>query len=633
MLSLVGLSMRFGGKILFKDVNLQLNPGQHYGLVGANGSGKSTLIKILSREMTPEAGDVAYPTQFSVGTLKQDQFLYEDTKILDVVLMGKPQLWKAWQDKDKLFEKEEFTETECHILDDLEKIIADHHGYTAPSEAAKLLEGLGLETSRHEMPMHTLSGGYKLRVLLARLLFSHPDILLLDEPTNHLDIISIRWLEEYLKDFPGTLLVSSHDRHFLNTITDYIVDVDYQTMRLYKGNFDQFLITKQEYRFHAEKAREKHEKRRDDVQDFVDRFKAKASKARQAQSKAKMVDRLNEEINAIELAPSSRLSPILRFDLCRPSGVIALKVNGISKSYGTKKVLHDVSFEVERGDRIGFIGPNGIGKSTLLEILMENNVRDSGTFEWGFATHIAYFQQDLSREVSGTISILDWLGQFDKNMSQELLRNILGRVLFTKDDVEKPVNVLSGGETARLILAKMMVLKHNVLIFDEPTNHLDMEAIETLLEALKTYEGTILFVSHNRYFVSNLANRIIEMTDKGLKDFRCTFEEYLEKQQQDHLAPIRKKVKEVESPRQSNPSYDAAKNDRKNKSQQEKKAAAAEEKCHKIEVKIKELDDKLATEGFYSSASQAEIQKLLSEKEALEKALESAMADWEKASY
>ncbi len=625
--------MRFGGKILFKNTSFQLNPGNHYGLIGANGSGKSTLIKVLTHEMTLEEGDFTIPSQLKVGTLKQNHFLYENVPIVDTVLMGNTKLWQAMEEKNKLFEKPEFTEEECHILADLEKVIEDEDGYSAESVAGKILEGLGLPDRVHRQTLSTLSGGYKLRVLLAQVLFSKPDILLLDEPTNHLDLYSIKWLEEYLSNFPGTLLVSSHDRDFLNRICNYTLDLDYQKITSYKGNYDDFLLTKAAQQEQKEAAFNKHEKKRDDMQEFIDRFKAKASKARQAQSKMKMVEKLEEEMADFDFSNSTRLYPNLKFEPYRPSGAIALKVNDIHKSYGTKQVLHGISFEVERGDRVALLGANGIGKSTLLEILTNHLKCDQGSWEWGHAAQFAYFPQDHMREVHGQISLLHWLSEQDPQTPEQRLREILGRVLFTGDDVKKSVHVLSGGETARLILAKMMLLKHNVLIFDEPTNHLDMEAIETLLDALSLYTGTIIFVSHNRHFVSQLANRIIEISEKGIQDYRCNYEEYIEKRELDLLSKkdLRQAKEKSSESQDGKVKHQEQKNQRNSKSQLEKAVASAEKKCQQLEEKIKALDKVMAAENFYHQTSNDEIQKLLKQKEDLDKQLMEAMKVWEEA--
>lgn len=627
MISAVNLSMRYGAQVLFRPISFQLNPGQHYGLVGANGAGKSTLIKIMTGEITPISGDVAVPSQLRIGTLKQNQFMFDDVAIIDVVIMGKEKLWKAFQEKEDLLNHTHFTETECEELAELEKIIDDHNGYSARSEAANLLEGLGILAKVHDEPMRILSGGYKLRVLLAQVLFSSPEILLLDEPTNHLDLHSIRWLEGYLNNFPGTLLISSHDRDFLNGVCNHIIDLDHETVKIYKGNFEDFLETKAEEKVLKDAILEKQGKRRDDMQEFIDRFGAKASKARQAASKAKLVEKLTAEMDSIDLTPSSRMYPKIRFDQVRPSGQIVLKVKELAKSFGEKRVLNGISFEIEKGERVALLGANGIGKSTLLEILTNNHQPNSGEFQWGFATYPSYFPQDHKREVNGKNTLLEWLSQQDPVAPEQKLREILARVLFTGDEVKKQVGVLSGGETARLILAKMMLQKHNVLIFDEPTNHLDMEAIEALLEALDNYEGTVIFVSHNRHFVSHYATRVLELSHEGARDYKCSFAEYLAKRDVDLLAANLKDRKKKEDKTEQKAVFQEQKTDRNSKNQQDKKQAQLEKKIQKLEDDLKKVDEELAKEEFYRKPK-AEQAVVLQRKEQLDKELEATLEEW-----
>lgn len=633
MITATNLTMAYGSKTLFKNVSFQLNPKQHYGLIGANGAGKSTLVKILTGDIIPEAGDVSIPPQVTIGTLKQNHYLFENERILDVVLMGNISLWNALQSKEELLAHDHFTEASCKKLENFEKTIAEHNGYSAPSEAAKLLEGLGIYANVHEKPLSVLSGGYKLRVLLAQVLFSNPAILLLDEPTNHLDLHSIRWLEDYLKDFPGTILISSHDCDFLNAICDYTLDLDHQTIKLYKGNYNDFLELKASDLELRMSQMEKQEKKRDDLQNFIDRFKAKATKARQAQSKAKLVEKLEESMAQSELSPSIRMYPKLQFDQCRPSGAIALTIKDIHKSYGPKQVLHGVSLEVERGDRLAILGANGIGKSTLLEIITQYTEATAGTFHWGHAVQVAYFPQDHKREVHGDISLLDWLRQFDREIPEQRIRDYLGRVLFSGEDVKKSVSVLSGGETARLILAKMMLMKHNVLIFDEPTNHLDMEATEALLEALENYPGTVIFVSHNRHFVAKIATRIAEISEEGIKDFKLTFAEYLAKRDTDLLTAKGSQRRQdsdsnfaKETQKQK---FENQKNQRNLKAQLEKRIHILEVKCEDLEKKIKQTEETLSTEGFYQKTSPAKVQELLNTKALLESQLAEAFKEWE----
>ncbi len=634
MLTINQLSMRFGAKILFKNVNLQFNTGNRYGLIGANGSGKSTLIKILAGEVAPEKGEIVKPSQMTLASLSQDHYLFKNQNILDIVLQGRKQLWEAMVKKKRLLETESFEEKECFALMELDKAIEEHKGYAAEGEAAKLLEGLGIRGEVHSKPIEILSGGYKLRVLLAQVLFGNPDILILDEPTNHLDLYSIKWLEGYLKQFSGTLIITSHDRDFLNGICTHIADVDYGTIKIYKGNYDQFQQQKQLNRELKELLLKKHEKRRSDLQEFVDRFGAKATKARQAQSKEHLIEKIEDEMEALDLTPSSRIYPNLSFECVRPSGVRVLQVQGIEKSFNQKKVLDKVTFEVERGERIAILGPNGIGKSTLLEIIASKLIADCGKFEWGHATTLGYFPQDHRHEVNGNHSLLEWLGQFDRNIPQEKLRDMLGRVLFSGDAVDQSIQSLSGGETARLILAKMMLKKPNVLIFDEPTNHLDIEAIEELIRSLSSYQGTLIIVSHNRYFVSHLANRIIEISYQGIKDFKGTYPEYLAKQERDFLAshlPLSQRYSDEQKQTLgiSSTSYQDQKKARNTNAQMKKKIMQAEERCHAIEQKIKAIDQTMAQTEYYTKSSPQEQMQLANERECLEKELLLAMEEWE----
>ncbi len=625
--------MRFGAKILFNDISLQFNPACRYGLVGANGSGKSTLIKILTKEMEAEHGSCLIPQQYSMGLLNQNHYLFENELIIEVVLRGNQKLWGALVDKKTLLEHENFTEEECEKLDRLEKCIAMEGGYTAESEAAKLLEGLGIGEEWHRKPLKSLSGGYKLRVLLAQTLFSKPDILVLDEPTNHLDIYSIKWLEIFLKNFEGTLLVVSHDRQFLDIVCTHIVDLDYGTLKIYKGGYEEFVAQKQQNRELKEQQLEKQERRRSDLQGFIDRFQAKASKAKQAQSKAKLVEKLETEMDALDLSPSSRIYPTFNFTPLRDSGVKVLEVKGISKSFGKKQVLHNVSFEVERGEHIAILGPNGIGKSTLLEILMGNLQPCVGTFAWGYATRCAYFPQGHKSEHSHKESLLDWIGQFDPEASQEQLRNLLGQVLFSGDRVLQPLSILSGGEIARLMLAKMMLLKPNVLLLDEPTNHLDMEAIDELTRSLEVFNGTVIIVSHNRHVVSKVANRILEITPEGLSDFRGTYHEFIEKKERDYLSAEFSLNQRTNAPKvEAMASYADLKKQKTLKAQLKKKVSDAEERCHRLEKELDKLHSQMSDDGFYERTSREEQRKAVDLKAQLEAQLSSAFSSWEEAS-
>jgi ATPase subunit of ABC transporter with duplicated ATPase domains len=650
MLIVNNLGMRFGSKILFKDVSVQFAPGGRYGLVGSNGCGKTTFLKILTTEIPSEGGEVVVAHDGHVSTLRQDHFTFDNETIIDTVLIGDRLLWESLTKKETLLAKQHFDDKDHEQLASLEEMIGRRDGYAAKSQAGKLLEGLGIQGKYHLDPLKTLSGGYKLRVLLAQVLFSKPEILLLDEPTNHLDIFSIKWLEDYLISFRGILIVSSHDREFLNKVCTHIADVDYGTIKIYKGSYEHFKEMKKQEREQSEFRLQNQEKRKEQIQGFVDRFRAKASKARQAQSKMRLIEKLEDEMEANDLIPSSRMYPHLNFEVCRPSGIVPLAVQGISKTFGNKLVLKDVSFELARGDKLAIIGPNGIGKSTLLKTLTNNLIQDSGTFKWGYESHVAYFPQDPSLESEGDKTLLDWLGQFDSDCPQQKLREILAKVLFSGDDVNKRVDVLSGGESSRLVLAKMMLLKHNVLIFDEPTNHLDMEAIEELTKALQNYQGTLLFVSHNAYFVTAIATRVIEITLEGIKDFQGTYPEYVALRELDYLSSavsLKQRFSKqfdtsghengiqgtpVNGDGKSTLSYEDRKQMRNRKSQLKQSIDKLEKQCHNLEQKVAKMDQLFAAEGFYNTTSVDKQQEFLLEKLQIEKQLQETLEKWEEQS-
>lgn len=532
MLTCTNLSKSYGARTLFSGASLQLNAGRRYGIVGANGSGKSTLLRILAGDEEASDGEIQLPRRARVGVLRQDHFRYENDRIVDVVMMGRPELWEALVAKEALlagdpdaFDVDRFGE--------LEETIARHDGYSMESTASEILEGLQIPTEVHHRPLSILSGGFKLRVLMAQTLASDPDILLLDEPTNHLDILSIRWLEKFLLGFKGVVAVVSHDHRFLNNVCTHIVDVDYERVTTYRGNYEDFERQKREDRERLESEIAQREKQVADHKAMIERFKAKPTKARQAQSKAKLV----EKIVIDDLPRSSRRYPRFVFKAKRPSGKEVLELDAIAKSYDKNRVLDGVSLTVQRGDRLAIIGPNGIGKSTLLKIAVGEVQPDGGDVRWGYETHRGYFAQD-HREVTagaGRATVESWLADLCPGENTGFVRGKLAQVLFERDDVEKRVATLSGGEAARLLFSKLMVLEPNVLVLDEPTNHLDLEGIEALAGALEKYDGTIVFVSHDRWFVSRLATRIVEITRAGVQDFRGTYEEYLAALGDDHL--------------------------------------------------------------------------------------------------
>lgn len=524
MIILNQVAMGHGARVLFTEVSLKLNKNQRYALVGANGTGKSTLMQLIAGTESPSDGNIAIPKNTTLGWLKQDQFKYEETNILDVVFQGKPKLWEAWQEKEELLTTPEYTEQIGYRLAELEETIAHYDGYTADTTAINMLIGLGVAEEYHNKPLKMLSGGYKLRVLLAQTLFANPDILLLDEPTNHLDILSIAWLEKYLKsEFIGLLLFISHDVEFINKLADKILDIDYGEIREYSGQYHKFLTEKAEIEQQKLSEKKHLEDKIANMQAFVDKFKAKASKARQAQSKMKQI----EKIELPDVKHSSRIAPNFIFTINRPSGKSVLTVNNLSKNYGDKNIFNKVSFSIRRGEKIVIIGANGIGKSTLIKTLMNKITPDQGDYEWGAETHINYLSQDHHDLLKEHQTLQNWLADHASKSTTQDVRNMLGRVLFTKDDHEKDVLTISGGEAARLLIARIMLNPGNVLIMDEPTNHMDLESITNLGKALENYQGTLLLVSHNRDLIKHVANRIIFINENNIIDFHGGYEEFL----------------------------------------------------------------------------------------------------------
>jgi ATPase subunit of ABC transporter with duplicated ATPase domains len=531
MISLSNLSKYYGDQVLFEGVSLQFNRGERYGIVGANGCGKSTLLKILCGDESASDGELAIPKRAVLGVLRQDHFEYEEDRILDVVMMGNASLWSAMEEKEKILAKaEDYFDGDRYA--ELEEIIVQGDGYGLEARAGEILEGLGIASALHEQPLSTLSGGFKLRVLLAQVLASEPDALLLDEPTNHLDILSIRWLEEFLQGFRGVALLISHDHRFLDTVATSIVDVDYETIKSYPGNYAHFVRAKREERERREAEIEKREAEIAGHKAFVERFRAKASKARQAQSKLKAIDRIEIE----SLPESSRRYPRFRFEQKRPSGKQVIELKGITKRYDDLTVLDGIDLTIQRGERVAIIGPNGIGKSTLLKVMMDVIPADTGNVEWGYETHPGYVAQDHREQIgSRRQSLDDWLGQFCPAQGIGFVKGHLAAVLFSGEESKKKLEALSGGEAARLMFARQAVEKPNVLILDEPTNHLDLEAIEALVRAVQDYDGTLVFVSHDRWFVNELATRIVEITPEGVRDFNGSYDEYLARAGEDHL--------------------------------------------------------------------------------------------------
>ena len=631
MINLTDLAINFGNKSLFENSSLTFDPGKCYGIVGANGTGKSTLLRLISGDEKPVSGTISVPAKINIGVLRQNHFQFENITVTEVVLLGKPKLCDAMREKNKILQSEKFEGETGIRLGQLEEIIAEEDGYVAEPFAAEILSGLGIDEQYHTGPMSALSGGYKLRVLLAQLLFQQPDVLLLDEPTNHLDIISIRWLENYLSSqFKGTLLVISHDRNFLNAVASNIVDIDYEELRLYSGNYEQFLESKLLAETQKLKELETFKRKTAEMQAFIDRFRAKATKARQAQSRVKQLDKMEVP----EVKQSSRISPSFCFEQSRHSGRTVLTVNNLCKSFAEKTVLKNISFEIQRGEKVAIIGPNGIGKSTLLKIILDEITADEGIFEWGYETKISYFAQDHHEQLDGKINSFDWLYSYAPHESIGTIRGLLGRVLISGDEALKQVSVLSGGESARLLFARIMLEKNNVLILDEPTNHMDLEGVEALGDALNKFDGTVVLVSHYRHFVEKVADHILEMTSDGIRDFSGSYNEYLENFGEDHLGRTvsvsskKTPAGKLES-QQKKLSFEERKNLQREISKLNKQAARFELLVEETEKKISEIESKFGIEDFFQITSREEVNRLKAEKGRLSQQLSGHLKQWE----
>jgi len=632
MITASDLGKDFGAQTLFQRASFQLNPGGRYGLVGANGSGKTTLLRMFAGQEEPSIGSVSRPRKLRLGILEQDHFRFEELPIIEVVMMGHETLWNAMTEKDAVLEKAD-TDFDADRYAELEDIVVSMDGYSFEARAGEILEGLGIPSEQHRQPLSTLSGGFKLRVLLARVLASDPDCLFLDEPTNHLDILSIRWLEKFLLDYPGCAVVISHDHRFLNNVCTHIIDVDYETVTLYTGNFRVFTKAKEQERARKEAEIAKREKEIAGHQAFVDRFRAKNTKARQAQSKVKQIEKL-----AIERLPrSSRRYPLFGFTQQRPSGKQVLEIKGVGKSFGDKRVLNGVDLNLRRGDRLAVIGPNGIGKSTLLKIIMGHLDADAGTLEWGHQIFPGYFAQDhreLLADSQGTVE--SWLSAACPGQSVGWVRAQLARVLFSGDEVEKKVASLSGGEAARLIFARLAVDHPNVLVLDEPTNHLDLEAIEALVEALKAYDGTLIFVAHDRWFVSHLASRILEITPDSLSDYPGTYDEYLANCGDDHLdveaANLRaKRQRKKGATARDTRSPDAdAKLSAKRKKELSLRLEVVTVAVEQAETRVEAIDTEFCRDGFFEETPDKKVRALQSERARLENEIAKLMDEWER---
>jgi ATPase subunit of ABC transporter with duplicated ATPase domains len=631
MITVTDLAKAYGSQTLFADVNFQLNPGCRYGLVGANGSGKSTLLRIVSGTEEASQGTISIPKRLQLGVLDQDHFRFESTPILDVTMMGHQQLWDALAEKDRILEaSEDHFDGERYA--EIEDLILSLDGYSFEARAGEILEGLGIRTEFHRQPLSTLSGGFKLRVLLAQVLAADPGCLLLDEPTNHLDILSIRWLEKFLATYRGCAVVISHDHRFLDNVCTHVLDIDYETVTLYTGNYTAFTAAKVEERGRKETEIARQEKKIAEHKAFADRFRAKATKARQAQSKLKQMDRIVIE----NLPRSSRRYPVFQFTQVRPSGKEALLVKGLSKAFGDNHVLKKVDLNVRRGDRLAIIGPNGIGKSTLLKIAVGELKADSGETRWGHEVRAGYFAQDHRQSFEGRdITVESWLAAKCSGESVGTVRSRLGKVLFSGDEVEKKLAGLSGGETSRLIFAGLAVDQPNVLVLDEPTNHLDLEAIEALVAGLSAFDGTLIFVSHDRWFVSQLATRVFEITEHGINDYPGTYDEYLESCGDDHLdadaAMLRARREKRSRKGRAPKTAPSAQNtdDSKKRKRLELRRDLVTAAIEKAESRIEEIDTAFCKDGFFEETAESKVRTMQAERDKVATELEGLMEEWE----
>jgi ATPase subunit of ABC transporter with duplicated ATPase domains len=524
MITVQNITLRYGKRALFEDVNVKFTPGNCYGLIGANGAGKSTFLKILSGEIEPNKGEVHITPGERMAVLKQNQNEFDEFGVLQTVIRGHVRLFSIMHEKDALYQKSDFSEEDGMRAAELEGEFQELDGWQAESDAAELLIGLGIPTAFHDLKMNELDSNAKVRVLLAQALFGNPNILLLDEPTNNLDLESIKWLEQFLARFEGTVIVVSHDRHFLNQVCTHIADIDFSKLQLYVGNYDFWYESSQLAMKLMRESNKRIEEKRKDLETFIARFSANASKSKQATSRKKLLEKLTLE----DIKPSSRKYPFINFKPEREAGKQLLSVDQLSKTIDSETLLNQVSFTVNKGDKIAFVGPNGIAKSILFKILTGELEVDSGSYSWGVTTSQAYFPKDSKSYFDSEINLIDWLRQYSKDQDETFVRGFLGRMLFSGEEALKKANVLSGGEKVRCMLSKMMLSGANVLIFDEPTNHLDLESITALNNSLVELDGTVLFVSHDHQFIQTIANRIIEITPKGLIDKMTTYDEYLE---------------------------------------------------------------------------------------------------------
>jgi len=528
MITVTNLSLQFGGSKLFNDVNLKFVPGNCYGVIGANGAGKSTFLKILSGEIDYTSGEISIPNNVRMSVLKQDHFMYDEFPVMETVMMGNTRLYEIMKEKEALYAKEDFTDEDGVKASELEGEFSEMNGWDAETEIAQILQGLGVGSALHYSYMRDLNGGDKVKVMLAQALFGRPGIILLDEPTNNLDIESINWLEDFLMDFEGLVIVVSHDRHFLNTVCTHIVDIDFKKIKMYVGNYDFWYESSQLMQQLMRDQNRKKEDKIKDLQNFIQRFSANKSKSKQATSRRKLLDKLEME----DMPSSSRRYPFVKFTPDREVGNEILTVEGVSKTIDGSDILKNISFRVNRDDKIAFIGENENAQTTLFKLLTGEMEPDTGTIKWGQTITQSYFPKDNSQFFEGiNLNLVDWMRQYSEDQSESFIRGFLGRMLFSGDDALKPANVLSGGEKVRCMLSRMMLSGSNVLVLDQPTNHLDLESITALNNGLMDYKEIVLFSSHDHQFIQTVANRVIELTEDGMVDMAMTYDEYLERKE------------------------------------------------------------------------------------------------------
>ena len=523
MITASNISLSYGTQVLFKEVNLKFTPGNCYGIIGANGASKSTFLKILSGEIEPDSGEIVITPGERLATLKQDHFKYNDYRVIDTVIMGFKHLYDVMQERDAIYSKDDFSEEDGLRAAELEGEFSELGGWEAEATAAQMLDGLGIPVALHEKKMNEIEDNLKVRVLLAQALFGNPDILLLDEPTNHLDLESIHWLEDYLEDFNNTVIVVSHDRHFLNTVCTHICDIDYGRIQLYVGNYDFWYMSSQLAAKQMKDEKKRREEKIAELKEFIQRFSSNVAKAKQATSRKKLIDKLTID----DIKPSSRRFPYVAFKPNREIGKNVLEIKNLSKTIEGEKVIDNLSITINPGDKVAFVGPNHYAKTVLFQIISGEMEPDEGSYTWGVTTSLSYFPKDNSKMFGPGINMTEYLQQFSKEDDDNYVRSFLGRMLFTGDEALKDCGVLSGGERVRVVLAKMMLEGNNCLIFDEPTSHLDLESIQALNNGLIDFKGVLLFNSHDHQFVDSLANRIIEFTPKGIIDKMERFDDYL----------------------------------------------------------------------------------------------------------